>query len=83
MSGGGETDALTGDEGGCVDLTEPFMDILVVSGQAYRVIEPAGDWCVDVTQPQENVVVVNSAAVARRQASRHIGAAISASRCRT
>ena len=61
ISVGGETYSLTGDDGNCVDLTEPLMDILVVSGQAYRVVDPAGDWWVDLTQPLENVVVVNGA----------------------
>ena len=76
ISVGGETYSLTGDDGNCVDLTEPLMDILVVSGQAYRVVDPAGDWWVDLTQPLENVVVVNGAPDAKQ-------AAISASRCRT
>ncbi|KAJ6440923.1 histone H4 [Purpureocillium lavendulum] len=69
----GNAYALAGDDGDCVDLTEPLMDILVVSNQAYRVVDLAGDWWVDLTQPLENVVVVNGAAVARRQASRHNG----------
>ncbi|GJN78714.1 hypothetical protein PLIIFM63780_002223 [Purpureocillium lilacinum] len=54
---GGYTYALNGDDGDCVDLTEPLMDILMVSGQAYRVVGPAGDWCVDLTEPLQNVVV--------------------------
>ncbi|OAQ74407.1 hypothetical protein VFPFJ_10953 [Purpureocillium lilacinum] len=73
ISVGGDTYDLTGNDGACVDLTEPLMDILVVSGQAYRVVDPAGDWSVDLTQPLENVIVIKGAAVARRQASRHIG----------
>ncbi|KAK4076880.1 hypothetical protein Purlil1_12535 [Purpureocillium lilacinum] len=43
ISVGGDTYALTGNDGACVDLTEPLMDILVISGQAYRVVDPAGD----------------------------------------
>ncbi|UNI24847.1 hypothetical protein JDV02_010565 [Purpureocillium takamizusanense] len=73
ISVGSETYALMGDGSDCVDLTEPLVDILVVSGQAYRVADPAGDWCVELTQPLENVVVVKGTAVARRPRSRHIG----------
>ena len=62
---GGETYGLPGDDDDCVDLTAPLMDILVVSGHAYRVIDPAGDWCVDLTQPLENVIVVEVTAEAR------------------